>query len=312
MPHFAQDVREGLNASPKRLSSKYFYDDEGSRIFQEIMAMPEYYLTNSEMEILHEQSLDMLKSTDLSGSFNVIELGAGDGTKTQLMLKAFLDAGHSPVYHPVDISQEAVDIVSKRLHQELPGLQIRPEVGDYFHMMSEVTAQETPCLILFLGSNIGNYIPPKNIELLALIKENMSSGDYFLLGVDLKKETKLIKAAYDDPHGITKRFNLNILTRINRELGADFNLDDWDFVCRYNSENGEVRSYLKSVKEQKVKISAIEKEYNFLAGEEIWTELSKKYELEEIREAGERAGLTFVQHFTDRQHHFTDTLFKKL
>ncbi|NNC84195.1 MAG: L-histidine N(alpha)-methyltransferase [Flavobacteriales bacterium] len=311
MSQFAQDVLEGLSATKKRLSSKYFYDDEGSRIFQEIMAMPEYYLTDREMEILQSRSLEILQATDLEESFNVIELGAGDGTKTEQLLKTFLEAGHRPIYHPVDISQEAVDIVRDRLSRNLPALEVRPAVGDYFHIMQEVTAHETPSLVLFLGSNIGNYIPPKNTDLISLIAINMSKGDYFLIGVDLKKDPTLIQGAYDDPHGITARFNLNLLERINRELGGDFDLEAWEFICRYNSENGEVRSYLKSTRQQEVFIRALDRKFAFAEGEEVWTELSKKYDLEGIEALGEESGLTFVQHFTDQRHHFTDSLFKK-
>lgn len=311
MSDFASDVLAGLSADSKKLSSKYFYDDEGSRIFQEIMAMPEYYLTDCEMEIIRGQSSDILDATGLRGTFNVIELGAGDGVKTQVMLRSFLENGAKPIYRPVDISAEAVDIVSQRLHKELPELEIKPEVGDYFKMMHEVTQHETPSIVVFLGSNIGNYIPPKNVELVKLIYQNMSKGDFFLIGADLKKNPNMIRQAYDDQHGITRRFNLNLLTRINRELGADFNLADWDFYCHYNPENGEVRSHLVSMVDQEVRIKELDRSFSFHRNEMIWTELSKKYSLEELKELGQESGLEFKQHFTDSQHHFTDTLFYK-
>ena len=311
MSEFANDVKAGLSSSFKRLSSKYFYDDEGSRIFQEIMAMPEYYLTDCEMEILGQQSSAILHEIGQKGSFNVIELGAGDGVKTQLMLKEFLRNGASPIYRPIDISQEAVDMVCQRLNRELPDLEIRPEVGDYFELMQKITQHEMPSLVLFLGSNIGNYVPPRNRDLLELIADHMSKGDHFLIGADLRKDPNTIRNAYDDSQGITRRFNLNLLKRINRELGADFDLEAWGFYCHYDPTNGQVRSYLVSRKDQRVHIADLNESFEFERYELIWTELSKKYDLRELKELGESAGMLFKQHFLDSARHFTDTLFLK-
>ncbi len=309
MAEFSQDVIAGFGAESKRLSSKYFYDDEGSRIFQEIMAMPEYYLTDCEMEILTQRSVEILERSGLEGTFNVIEMGAGDGVKTQVMLKAFLEAGAAPVYHPIDISKEAVEIVSSRIGRELPDLKIKPEVGDYFKVLHEITSDDMPCLILFLGSNIGNYIPPKNKELVEHIFENMSPGDQLVIGVDLRKDPNMIRRAYDDPHGITKRFNLNLLERMNRELGAGFQLDQWDFYCHYNPMNGEVRSYLVSLCDQSVTFDTMEVPFHFKRNELIWTELSKKYTLEELEDLANDVGLEVKGHFMDSLDHFTDSLF---
>ena len=312
MSDFARDIVEGFARVDRRLSSKYFYDDEGSRIFQEIMGMPEYYLTDREMEILQNRSVEILERTGFQGEFNVIELGAGDGIKTQVMLQAFLDAGARPTYHPIDISREAVDIVSDRLHAEIPELEICPEVGDYFEVLHRITASDTPSLILFLGSNIGNFIPPENAALLNHIYEIMSTGDQLLIGVDLKKDPNMIRNAYNDPHGITKRFNLNLLQRMNRELGADFDIEAWDFYCHYNPFNGEVRSYLVSLKDQDVSFSKMDKGFSFSRYELIWTELSKKYSLQELEDLGKDVGLDLKEHFQDRQEHFTDSLFIRL
>lgn len=309
MSQFAKDVLEGLERPTKRLSSKYFYDDEGSLIFQEIMAMPEYYLTNAEMDVLSNRSADILMASGLRGSFNVVELGAGDGIKTQQMLKAFLKDGVNPIYRPIDISSIAVEIVQERLKKELPDLEVRPEIGDYFEQMQAITSDDRPSLILFLGSNIGNYIPPDNLSLVKLISENMSKGDQLIIGADLRKDPNMIRRAYDDPHGITKRFNLNLLKRINRELGADFDLDAWDFYCSYNPINGEVRSYLMSTKAQQVHIEALDKKFDFGRYELIWTELSKKYSLEELTEVCAEAGLKHKAHFLDTNEYFTDSLF---
>lgn len=309
MSQLAKDVLEGLERPTKRLSSKYFYDDEGSRIFQEIMAMPEYYLTNAEMDILSNRSSDILKASGLIGSFNVVELGAGDGIKTQQMLKAFLNEGVNPIYRPIDISSRAVEIVEERLKIELPDLEVRPEIGDYFEQMQAITSDDRPSLILFLGSNIGNYVPPENLNLVKLISENMSKGDQLIIGVDLRKDPNMIRRAYDDSQGVTRRFNLNLLKRINRELGADFDMDAWDFYCSYNPMNGEVRSYLMSTKMQQVHIKALDRSFAFGRYELIWTELSKKYSLEELTGICEQVGLKLKAHFLDKNEHFTDSLF---
>ena len=309
MSQFANDVRAGLERPDKRLSSKYFYDDEGSQIFQEIMAMPEYYLTDAEMDVLSNQSREILSATGFNGPFNVVELGAGDGIKTQHMLKAFLAEGAQLVYRPIDISAKAVEIVQERLSLELPALEVKPEIGDYFEQMQAIKSSEAPSLILFLGSNIGNYVPPENLNLVRLIAEHMAQGDQLMIGVDLRKDPNMIRRAYDDSQGITRRFNLNLLKRINRELGADFKLDAWDFYCSYNPMNGEVRSYLMSKEKQEVYIEALNQKFSFGRYELIWTELSKKYSLDELTEMCSKAGLSHKAHFLDSQQHFTDSLF---
>lgn len=309
MSQFAIDVQAGLDRADKRLSSKYFYDDEGSQIFQEIMGMPEYYLTDAEMDVLSNRSGEILAAAGLSGRFNVVELGAGDGMKTQRMLQRFLNEGAQPVYRPIDISAKAVEIVCSRLKKELPQLEVKPEVGDYFERMQAITANAEPSLILFLGSNIGNYMPPDNLNLVKLISDNMSKGDQLVIGVDLRKDPNMIRRAYDDSQGITKRFNLNLLKRINRELGANFDLEAWDFYCSYNPLNGEVRSYLMSKFAQDVYIESLDKTFHFARYELIWTELSKKYSLDELTGLCSEAGLVSKAHFLDSKEHFTDSLF---
>ncbi len=309
---FAKAVDEGLSASPKWLSSQYFYDDRGSRIFQQIMAMPEYYLTNCEFEILSARSQEIYQDIGFSEHFNVIELGPGDGAKSKEMLAGFLEAGADVTYAPIDISSEAIGLLVERLNKMLPDLRVNPQIGDYFETMDKIEAQEDcPNLVLLLGSNIGNYDDADAVDLLKHIHDHMRSGDRLLVGFDLQKNPVTIRNAYDDPHGITRDFNLNLLSRINRELGADFKVDQFDFYCCYEPLSGELRSYLVSLREQDVRIHAIGKKVHFKRDEMIATELSRKYTRPEIEQMAATAGFELTAHYLDSKHYFSDTLFIK-
>ncbi|MTE26403.1 L-histidine N(alpha)-methyltransferase [Winogradskyella ouciana] len=309
---FAKDVLAGLTAKSKYLSSKYFYDDNGSRIFQEIMNMPEYYLTDAEFEILSMQSKQILEALEFSTPFNIIELGAGDGFKTFKLLEYLVNNNVNFNYVPIDISQEAMDILSERLKKRLPGINIKPKVGDYFEILSANKDSDYPSLLLFLGGNIGNYLQDKANELIKLFNDNMKVRDKLLIGFDLKKNPITIHNAYYDKHGITKRFNLNLLLRINRELNADFKIDDFDFYCHYNPITGEVKSYIVSLTKQRVNIKALNKYVEFDYNELIWTELSKKYALDEICNLAETNNFKLKSNFLDCKHYFADSLWEKL
>jgi len=308
---FAQDILAGLTADKKHLSSKYFYDDNGSLIFQEIMDMPEYYLTDAEFEILSLQSQKIIDNLQFSQPFNIVELGAGDGFKTFKLLEYLVHNKVAFNYVPIDISQEAMDILTQRLQERLPGLTIKPKVGDYFEILKVNKESAYPSLLLFLGSNIGNYKDDDAVKLLKLFHDNMKSGDKLLLGVDLKKNPLIIHKAYSDPHGITKRFNLNLLLRINRELDADFKLDDFDFYCHYNPETGDVKSYIVSLRQQTVTLKKLNKAIYFDYDELIWTELSKKYSLQDIDDLASKAHFKVNTNFLDCKHYFVDSLWEK-
>jgi len=308
---FAQDVLAGLSAKDKYLSSKYFYDDNGSRIFQEIMNMPEYYLTAAEFEILSLQSKHIHDALKFSEPFNIVELGAGDGFKTFKFLEYLVKNEINFNYVPVDISSEAIDILTENLKKKLPGMVIKPKVGDYFEILKINKSSQYPSLLLFLGSNIGNYKVGKAQELLGLFYDNMKKGDKLLLGFDLKKNPIVIHKAYFDPHGITKRFNLNLLVRINRELEADFKLDNFDFYCHYNPVSGDLRSYIVSLRAQQVQIKALNRVFHFDYNELLWTELSKKYSLGEIEDLADTSNFKIIGNFLDCKHFFADTLWVK-
>ncbi len=308
---FAQDVLNGLTAKEKHLSSKYFYDDNGSRIFQEIMHMSEYYLTDSEFEILSLQAKKIIDAVAFHQPFNIIELGAGDGFKTFKLLE-YLETNNIEFHYvPIDISQEAIDTLSDKLLERLPNLSIHAKVGDYFKVLNDLKKDNVPSLLLFLGSNIGNYLEPQANDLLTLFSENMKKGDKLLIGVDLKKNPLVIQKAYLDEGGITKKFNLNLLLRINRELDADFKIDDFDFYSFYNPDTGDVRSYIVSLRDQKVALKKLDAIIDFRYDELIWTELSKKYSLEEIERLATSNGFTIQQNFLDCKHYFVDSLWEK-
>ncbi len=308
---FAQDVVKGLSAAEKYIPSKYFYDDNGSRIFQEIMQMPEYYPTDSEYEILSLQAKQIIDSLQFSEPFNIVELGAGDGFKTFKLLEYLEAEKVNFTYMPIDISQKANDLLQNKLKERLPDLSIKPKTGDYFEIIKKIGKKNTPNLLLFLGGNIGNYPEKEAVDLLTLFNESMNVGDKLLIGIDLKKNPLIISKAYFDPTGISKRFNLNLLLRINRELEADFKMDDFDFYSHYNPINGDVKSYLVSLKKQTVYLKALDKSIDFNQNEVIWTELSKKYDFDEIENLAKNTNFKFMQNFLDCKYYFTDSLWEK-
>lgn len=304
---FKSDVLKGLSNNPKYLSSKYFYDDKGSAIFEEIMRMPEYYLTACENEILQEQSDQILKALNHTPN-QIIEFGSGDGTKTKHLLKALSKLNAKALYIPIDISLQAINRLTENILHELPKQNLRPVVGDYFSFRQNATSQS---LFLFLGSNIGNYTHEKSIELLKHFNSVMHAGDSILVGFDLQKSATKILDAYNDQHGITKRFNLNLLERMNRELDANFDLNQFDFFVSYSEKTGELKSYLKSLIDQDVLIMANNQKVSFSKDELIWTELSQKYNLSQIEDLANAANFKVRKHFHDSQNYFTLSLWTK-
>ncbi len=311
MAIFEQDILKGLTAPQKYLPSKYFYDDKGSRIFQEIMQMPEYYLTNCEYGILRGQAPNISESLCFRTPFRIVELGAGDGKKTKALLQHLTNLPVDFIYHPIDISPEALTGLKQHLQADLPNLIIEPFAGDYFEILTHLDLNGQSALFLFLGANIGNYEPAKALSLLQFIGTYMRKKDKLLLGFDLVKNPFTILKAYNDPRGITRRFNLNLLTRINRELGADFNLNQFEFYTHYDPSRGEVRSFLVSLVEQTVCMNAIRQRISFKKNELIATELSKKYTLKEIEIIASDTGFVLHRHFFDSKIYFCDSLFEK-
>ncbi|NOX85246.1 MAG: L-histidine N(alpha)-methyltransferase [Chlorobi bacterium] len=308
---FAIDVINGLEKKNKSLPSKYFYDEEGDRLFQQIMNMPEYYLTRCEFEILAEQRKEICDAIGaFNASFNLIEFGAGDGLKTKLLLKYLTDRKADFTYYPVDISLHILDELTADLQDEFPSLQVAPVHDDYFGALRQMgNFNNRRNVTLFLGSNIGNFHYDEAAGFLKQFVSNSRSGDMLLLGVDLQKDPGIISLAYDDPHGITAAFNLNLLRRMNNELGADFDLDKFGHYTYYEPASGEVLSFLISLENQLVYFPDSDQTISFEKNELVHTEISKKYKPEELEELAISQGLKPVSHFLDSKNYFTDTLF---
>lgn len=308
----AIDVLKGLTSNQKYLNSKYFYDARGSRIFQKIMNMPEYYLTNCEEEIFHKQKQLIYESfLNNKKPFEIVELGAGDGIKTKILLDYFLKQGTDFSYIPIDISEEAVLNLINDLENELPELEVKGKIGDYFQMMEELSKiDKTQKILLFLGSNIGNFNEQETIKFLNHLRKVMNPVDKLFIGFDLKKDTDIIIRAYDDPHGYTASFNLNLLRRINDELGANFELLKFKHHEVYDPQSGTAKSFLVSQEKQMVYIGAIEAKIYFEKWEPIFMEMSQKYDLHMIKNLADASGFEILRNFSDSRQYFLNSLWK--
>lgn len=306
---FAADVFEGLASNPRRLSSKWFYDERGDALFQQIMGMPEYYLTDCELEIFQTAGPELLNAIG-NRSFDLIELGAGDGTKTQFLIEQFLAAGANFTYRPIDISAHAIEILGNLIRRRWPTLPFKPVQDDYFSALDRLGKSQGDHLrlVLFPGANIGNFAPEEAVQFLRHLRKFLREGDLLLVGFDLKKDPAIILAAYNDPAGYTAAFNLNLLRRINEELGADFQLDQWKHWETYNPVSGATRSYLVSLADQSVRLPDYGRQFRFDAWEPIEVEISQKYDRPEIEAMLQQAGFTFLRHLEDPRGYFSDAL----
>lgn len=314
LSEIATDTLHGLSCDSKYLLSKYFYDDTGSTIFQDIMNMPEYYLTNCEYEIFSEQKEALLKAfVNGNNRFNLVELGSGDGVKTKILLKHFIQNAVDFQYIPIDISQKANDDLVESLAREIPGLSVSAKTGDYFQQLRKLNSDANERkIIFFLGSNIGNFTNEETALFLARLSEFTNKGDKALLGFDLKKTPEIIIRAYNDPHGHTRNFVFNHLVRLNRELGADFDLEKFEHHVDYDEKTGEVKSFLISKEDQQVFIGALDKKFRFKKEEPVFMELSRKYDSDSIESLASENGFKIEKNFTDSRNYFVDSLWKRI
>jgi len=310
MNNFLTEVLQDLGAKPKSLRSKYFYDDIGDDLFQQIMHCPEYYPTRCEAEILRSKA-DVIAETLRNGfdQFDLIELGAGDATKTSYILQEFVRKQVNMTYMPVDISSSMIDFLSTTLPERIPGLKVQALNGEYFEMVDEANRRSSNHkAVLFLGGNLGNMPPEEALEFCKKLASSLQKGDLVLIGFDLKKNPKVIHAAYDDAGGLTKAFNLNLLTRINRELGGNFDISQFEHYASYDPSSGACKSFLVSLKAQQVTISG--QNIEFEKDEYIDMEISQKYSLEEIDKMASDAGFVPVERFFDSNNWFLDTVWR--
>lgn len=306
---FAEDVRQGLTSSPKFLPSQYLYDAQGDHLFQQIMHMDTYYPMNCELEILQTYREDLLALfREGDRAFNLIEFGAGDGYKTRVLLEYFQQQKAQFTYKPIDISGNVLQILEDDLKSRLPGLDLTPLVGEYFEVLDSVAQSEDRNVILFMGGNIGNFSHEKAIDFLSAIQARMKPEDLLFVGFDQMKDPRVILSAYDDPEGITREFNLNLLDRMNRELGAHFQRAHFQHFPHYDPLTGACRSYLISRKAQEIPIDALHLTVSFEAWEPMYMEVSQKYTPAGIRSMATRAGLEDRRHFTDGRSYYINAL----
>lgn len=310
---FGREVYEGLSAFPKYLSSKYFYDATGDKLFQDIMAMPEYYLTDAEFAIFTEHKNHIAELFIGGGSpFSLFELGAGDGKKTKILLNALVEKTAAFDYRPIDISQNALDSLHASIQQEIPKVAVNPIQGTYFDTLKDINAAtEKRKVILFLGSNIGNLLHPQAIDFLKNLRDSIHDEDMIFMGFDQKKNPQTILDAYNDAEGITAAFNKNILHRINKELGGNFDVDQFLHWEVYDPESGTAKSYLVSKSAQEVRIESLDLEIRLKPWETIHTEISQKYDDEVVYWLAEQADLKISNSFTDTEKLYKNYVLKK-
>jgi len=291
-----RDIRLGLTAKPKELSPKYFYDERGSQLFEQITELPEYYPTRAEREILTRRAPEIIAAAGEPDT--LVELGSGSAAKTRHLLSAMRDAGCLGTYVPVDISEEITRETAESLVEEYPGLTIRGLVCDFEHDLERIPNGGGARLVAFLGGTIGNLYPDARRDFLIRIAALLEPGDQILLGTDLVKDRDRLEAAYDDSAGVTAEFNKNVLRVLNRELGADFDPDAFEHVARYDAEAARMDIRLRSLAEQTVRLDGLDLTVRFAAGEEMRTEISAKFTRERLdavyREAGLRPGGWFT------------------
>jgi len=307
---FSLDVLVGLSEQRKSIPSKYMYDTEGSRLFQDIMALPEYYLTDCERDTL-QRNCGTIASLVGDQPFNLVEFGSGDGSKTRILLNHFLDRGLNFQYAPIDISESAQENLLGDLRTKLPDLTVTGLVSDYFtgtRWLAQQTRRRN--FVLFLGSSIGNFTHAEARFFLRNLWNCLNNGDYVLIGFDLKKDIELLLDAYNDPQGVTARFNLNVLNRINRQLGGDFDISRFRHFGTYDVFSGAMESYLVSLDSQEVYIREIGRSFTFRPFEPIHMEYSYKYLESDIETIARETGFTIKKHLHDAKGYFIDSVWE--
>ena len=301
---FAEDVRAGLTSTPKRLSCRYFYDAEGSRLFDAICELPEYYLTRTEAGILEQRAAELAARFDAPPT--LVELGSGSASKTRLLIDAFLARHGTLRYRPIDVALEALELSSRALLADHPGLEVDGLAAEYEEGLTELARERTgpigsgnARLVLWLGSSIGNFDRDGAKAFLTSVRRTLGPRDRMLVGIDHRKEKAVLEAAYDDAAGVTARFNRNLLVRINRELGGDFAPERFGHRAVYDEAAGRIEMYLVSEEDVNVSIEGLSLAVRFAAGETVHTENSTKYSATEIDDLVDVSGFDTEARWTD-------------
>lgn len=310
MKQFLQDVIKGLSAPKKYLESKYFYDAKGDELFRDIMACDDYYLTNCEMEIFTSQTAELAACfTNRLQEFDVVELGAGDATKSVHLLKELVNNKVPFTYYPVDISTDVISLLHRELPKQLPDLNIQGLNGEYFNMLTKAkTLSDRIKVVLFLGSNIGNIPLEGATHFCRQLRDNLVPGDLMLIGFDLQKDAQTILNAYNDRDGFTRQFNLNLLHRINKELSGNFDVSQFLHFPTYDPGTGACKSYLVSMQDQQVEVA--DYSFNFHKYEPIFMEVSQKYTVGQIENLATTSGFKTIHHFFDTKNWFVDAVWE--
>jgi dimethylhistidine N-methyltransferase len=304
----AREVIHGLTSQPKRLSPKLFYDAAGSELFEQITELPEYYLTATEQSIFERYAPEMVRAAGAAST--IIELGAGTAKKTMLILRAALDLHPAVTFIPVDVSAYALEVADHRVRSELPQIAVQPLVLDYTQRSSALAQLSGRKLVLYIGSSIGNFEPMAASALLRRLRASLAPDDSLLLGTDMRKSPDVLLPAYDDASGVTARFNLNVLARINREFGADFDLDCFAHTVIWNPRDSRIEMHLESLADQLVHINDLEISVPFVAGETIHTENSYKFTPSMLASIAANGGFRIEQSWSDERNWFTVNLLR--
>ncbi|MGV0773112.1 L-histidine N(alpha)-methyltransferase [Mycobacterium syngnathidarum] len=295
-----RDVREGLAQSPKKLPPKWFYDSVGSDLFDQITRLPEYYPTRTEAQILRDRSPEVVAA---AGADTLVELGSGTSEKTRMLLDAMRDGAQLRRFIPFDVDAGVLRAAGAAIGQEYPGIEIDAVCGDFEEHLGKIPSVGRR-LVAFLGSTIGNLTPGPRAEFLASLAETLQPGDSVLLGTDLVKDADRLVRAYDDSAGVTAAFNRNVLSVVNRELGADFDLDAFEHVAKWNADEERIEMWLRAESTQRVRVAALDLDVDFGAGEEMLTEVSCKFRPEGVADELAKAGLRQTHWWTDESGDF--------